>query len=124
MNSQPHPPAVAEALAHADAVLHRYFTAEKPRHWPQPPQVTPVRRWKFSLSRRHLALAASVLFAFGCWWACGLSHGSVPERNLGIRGEGGSDEKASRPGKHLSMPKPSPSEHFGKASPAVEKTNK
>jgi hypothetical protein len=85
MNSLPRINSEPENLAQADAVLHRYFTAEVPTHWPPAPAVKPMPRRQFALRRSHLALAASFLAAVGCWWCCGLGSGSSPELRPGVR---------------------------------------
>lgn len=104
-----------EHLAHADAVLQRYFADEVPVHWPPAPAVKPLPRRQFSLRRRHLALAASFLVAVGCWWFCGLGSGAVPENSPPIpRDSGRAEKKDPKPprspggGPGTTTPKPRP----------------
>lgn len=96
MNTLPPSPVPDQALAQADAVLHRYFVAEQPRVWPSPPAVTPRGRSRFRWSRHHLALAASLLVAVVGWWACGLTGGTAPEHRPGVLDAGGSPPAAAR----------------------------
>lgn len=103
MNSPLRPDPDTTALAEADRLLQRYFLAEVPTLWPAPPrdEVRPqprAPRRAFTMQRSHLALAASFLVAIGCWWCCGLSQSSPPERPLSILGEQGERERAKRPG--------------------------
>jgi hypothetical protein len=42
-----------------DALLHRFFRAELPKHWPSSPRPTPSPKFR---SSRRLVLAASLLF--------------------------------------------------------------
>jgi hypothetical protein len=94
MNSPMRPRTEEEALEQAERLLQRYFAAEVPHHWPAPPARKPEPRRAFVLRRSHLALAASFFFAVGCWWMCGLSSTTVPERHPGV--EDGGPAKAAR----------------------------